>query len=249
MTTPDVLPIALPATRERNTDSIECDLTLDEIEGLTLNQAMLRSDGIIRAAVKRWNPVAVVGLYSGGNDSTTMMHLLRPHLTHAAHINTGIGIDETRTFVRDTCAQDLPDVGTGNPTHNRKGPNPMTDNIWDDPSLANGDYVKFVDPGDKIVGKIVALSIHQWDDGKPPCPKLTILEDGESEPRILTAGQAQLKSKLAELRPSVGDRIAIVFRAVEKRDGGRTLKLFDVETGPSAPVVAPAGVPATSLLG
>lgn len=95
----------LPRARNRqNTDRIECDLTLDEIEALTLQQAMLRSDGIIRAAVKRWNPVAVIGLYSGGNDSTTMMHLLRPHLTHAAHINTGIGIDETRTFVRDTCA-------------------------------------------------------------------------------------------------------------------------------------------------
>jgi len=125
----------------------------------------------------------------------------------------------------------------------------MPDNIWDDPSLASGDYVKFVDPGDKIVGRIVALSIHQWEDGKPPCPKLTILEDGETEPKILTAGQAQLKSKLAELRPAVGDRIGIVFREVEKRPGGKTLKLFDVEVGPSTTPAAPVGVPATSLLG
>lgn len=50
----------------------------------------------------------VVG-YSGGNDSTTLAHAFRNRITHAAHANTGIGIDETREFVRETCAAwDLP---------------------------------------------------------------------------------------------------------------------------------------------
>lgn len=51
----------------------------------------------------------VVVLYSGGNDSTVLAHLVRRDVDYAAHINTGIGIEETRQFVRDTCAAwDLP---------------------------------------------------------------------------------------------------------------------------------------------
>lgn len=50
---------------------------------------------------------AKVVLYSGGNDSTVLMHLMRQlgHATHAAHANTTIGIEDTRVFVRSTCAQ------------------------------------------------------------------------------------------------------------------------------------------------
>lgn len=47
---------------------------------------------------------AVVALFSGGNDSTTLAHLFRKTATHAAHANTTIGIERTRQYVRDTCA-------------------------------------------------------------------------------------------------------------------------------------------------
>jgi 3'-phosphoadenosine 5'-phosphosulfate sulfotransferase (PAPS reductase)/FAD synthetase len=47
---------------------------------------------------------AIAILFSGGNDSTTLAHLMRHQATHAIHANTGIGIEETRQFVRDTCA-------------------------------------------------------------------------------------------------------------------------------------------------
>lgn len=48
-------------------------------------------------------------LFSGGNDSTILAHLMRGHATHAVHANTTIGIEETRQYVRDTCALwDLP---------------------------------------------------------------------------------------------------------------------------------------------
>lgn len=46
----------------------------------------------------------IVMLFSGGNDSTTLAHLFRERATHAAHANTGIGIEQTRQYVRDTCA-------------------------------------------------------------------------------------------------------------------------------------------------
>lgn len=42
-------------------------------------------------------------LFSGGNDSTTLAHLMLPLASHAIHANTGIGIEATRQFVRDTC--------------------------------------------------------------------------------------------------------------------------------------------------
>lgn len=42
-------------------------------------------------------------LYSGGNDSTTLAHLFRAQASVAIHANTGIGIRETREFVRRTC--------------------------------------------------------------------------------------------------------------------------------------------------
>lgn len=47
--------------------------------------------------------VANVLMFSGGNDSTVLGHLFKDAATHAAHANTGIGIEATRQFVRDTC--------------------------------------------------------------------------------------------------------------------------------------------------
>lgn len=43
-------------------------------------------------------------LFSGGNDSTTMGHLMRPWTDLAIHANTGVGVEETRVFVRKVCA-------------------------------------------------------------------------------------------------------------------------------------------------
>lgn len=52
---------------------------------------------------------AVCVLFSGGKDSTVLAHLMRKRADCAVHINTGIGIEQTRQFVRDTCRDwDLP---------------------------------------------------------------------------------------------------------------------------------------------
>ena len=42
-------------------------------------------------------------LFSGGNDSTVLTHLMKEEADWAVHINTGIGIEQTRQYVRDTC--------------------------------------------------------------------------------------------------------------------------------------------------
>ncbi|HEU4686481.1 MAG TPA: phosphoadenosine phosphosulfate reductase family protein [Nitrospira sp.] len=62
---------------------------------------------------------AVVILFSGGNDSTVLAHLFRRHANYAAHINTGIGIEQTREFVRDICkAWELPLIEESPPPGN-----------------------------------------------------------------------------------------------------------------------------------
>ncbi len=67
---------------------------------------------LIRATIKRtrewieqFNPIAVVGLLSGGHDSMTAN--LIAHEAGAdmsLHINTGIGVEQTRDYVRESCA-------------------------------------------------------------------------------------------------------------------------------------------------
>ena len=69
-----------------------------------LGAQIMRSYSIVHRAIEEYQPVAVLGLFSGGNDSTTFMHLMRRFIDHAVHVNTGIGIEATREFVRETCA-------------------------------------------------------------------------------------------------------------------------------------------------
>jgi 3'-phosphoadenosine 5'-phosphosulfate sulfotransferase (PAPS reductase)/FAD synthetase len=64
---------------------------------------------------------AVVSLFSGGNDSTTVSHLMRDRITHLAHANTTVGIEQTRQFVRDTA------LAWGIPLLERSSPKPWED--------------------------------------------------------------------------------------------------------------------------
>jgi len=62
-----------------------------------VDRAWEKAEGRMRAA---W-----CVLYSGGNDSTVLAHLMKSRVDYAVHCNTTIGIEETRQFVRDTCQQ------------------------------------------------------------------------------------------------------------------------------------------------
>ena len=82
----------------------------DEIPGLGILDILLReADGIYARAVAEatrdgYRLAATVVMFSGGNDSITAAHLFRDRADYAGMSNTGIGIEETRQFVRDTCA-------------------------------------------------------------------------------------------------------------------------------------------------
>lgn len=66
------------------------------------------SHGIVDAALtnhfKGRQLAATCILFSGGNDSTTLAHLFKGRADVAIHANTGIGVRQTREFVRLTCA-------------------------------------------------------------------------------------------------------------------------------------------------
>lgn len=94
----------------------------------------------------------------------------------------------------------------------------MSDDIWDDPDLQLGTYVKFEHAGDSVSGGITAIDKTSFTDTKTKqvkvVPQLFITTDdpdhnGTSEDVILTAGQVDLRLKLLEARPAVGDHIYI----------------------------------------
>jgi 3'-phosphoadenosine 5'-phosphosulfate sulfotransferase (PAPS reductase)/FAD synthetase len=64
-----------------------------------------KSADILSWAIDQHKPKAVFGLFSGGHDSLTATYVASQHpkFTAAVHINTGIGIEATRDFVRKTC--------------------------------------------------------------------------------------------------------------------------------------------------
>lgn len=91
------------------TDEQVARLTKPERE-LRVNDLIQESHAILDYAIENLieredrEVAGVVILYSGGNDSTVVAHLFKDRATHAAHANTGVGVEETRQFVRDTCA-------------------------------------------------------------------------------------------------------------------------------------------------
>jgi hypothetical protein len=109
--------------------------------------------------------------------------------------------------------------------------------VWDEIGADSGEYVKFDRIGDSVVGTITSLGVKTWDDGSK-APQLGL--DTEDGPKTLTAGQVRLKLALAEQRPEVGDRIRVRLSDIEKRQGGRTLKHFEVDVQRAGANTAPA---------
>jgi hypothetical protein len=124
--------------------------------------------------------------------------------------------------------------------------------IWDDPKLQPEEaaYFKFEKVGDTAAGVIKEITSHTFDDGKTAAQ--IVIVGGDGSEFTVTAGQLKLKAALAELRPEVGDHISIKLSQVERRQGGKTLKHFEVNaTRNGAPLTPPgaAGFPPDPLAG
>lgn len=126
-----------------------------------------------------------------------------------------------------------------------------TTSVWDDPELrVGGEFVSFDNIGDSVAGTINAIRTHRFDDGKVVPQILLSTDDGEE--KTLTAGQVRLKAELAAQRPEPGDHLSVVLSDIEKRTGGKTLKIFTVQVnrgGKPAAAATPApaaAAPATA---
>lgn len=123
------------------------------------------------------------------------------------------------------------------------------EDIWDDPelagALAGGDYVKWENVGDSIVGKFLSISKDGGTDFNGNVCPLVVIETDDGETRKLTVAQANLKGKLWEAKPRPGDRIAIAFTSTTKVDKGE-MKVFEIEVKRAEEVAATK--PATGSL-
>lgn len=95
---------------------------------------------VIDRAVKQYNPIAVVGMMSGGDDSLPACYIASLHHAFSGmlHINTGIGIEQTREHVRRLCADRKWKLWEYKAEENTKAdgsPDPM---IYRDLCLMNG---------------------------------------------------------------------------------------------------------------
>lgn len=58
----------------------------------------------MNAAISEHKPVRIFAMFSGGNDSMVSTHFAMSNGAHEVlHVNTGIGVPQTREFVRETC--------------------------------------------------------------------------------------------------------------------------------------------------
>lgn len=67
----------------------------------TLDEQIAHSRSILDRVRAEYNVVGVYSLFSGGEDSTVLYHLMRDQVDGVIHINTGTGITETTQYVRD----------------------------------------------------------------------------------------------------------------------------------------------------
>lgn len=99
----------------------------------------------------------------------------------------------------------------------------MSDIQWDE--FGASEFVKFADKGDTVSGTITNIRVGNDFNGNP-CPVLDL--DTGNGSRTVTAGQANLKSQIVQLRPNVGDTITITYDRDEKAEKGMK-KVFAIK--------------------
>lgn len=88
---------------ETSLDDAASPLIYDVDEAIADAHRILdEAEAYVQAEGKRL--VARCILFSGGNDSSTLLHLVRHRADYAVHVNTTIGVEETHQYVRDTAA-------------------------------------------------------------------------------------------------------------------------------------------------
>lgn len=103
----------------------------------------------------------------------------------------------------------------------------MTSIDYDDPNLwGSGAFFKFSNPGDKISGNIVEVTVKHWDatdDSPAKQSPVFHLEQNDGSIIEVTISHSDLKKQIREMRPQIGQWIGIKFN----RTVGKVF-LFDV---------------------
>lgn len=175
-----------------------------------MNKKIERALSRLDKAISEINPIAVFGLFSGGHDSLSATYIasLHPSFTAAVHINTGIGVEATREFVRETCNTQkwkLLEYRAWENTKSNGEPDPM---IYDDivkkygfpgPPRHGEMYVKLKERSLMRLERDIGAS------GRGKCKKRVLYVSGvrkqESERRMGTVEELKIESRRAWVSP------------------------------------------------
>lgn len=72
------------------------------ISAADVDLACADARALVVQAQEEYRPKVTICLFSGGNDSVVLFHLVRDLIDFVGHISTGTGIPETRAFVEET---------------------------------------------------------------------------------------------------------------------------------------------------
>lgn len=126
-------------------------------------------------------------------------------------------------------------------------PERPTMSIWDDPAIQpeDSDFVKFNEVGDEVIGRITNITTKTFNNDKggvDTVPQLALTMPDGAE-KTLTAGAFDLRKKLIEARPDVGDDVRVMMIG---RDGKQKKFKVDVKRGGDATPAAMAPAAATA---
>lgn len=98
---------------------------------------------------------------------------------------------------------------------------------WGPHKGGSGEFVKFENTGDKVVGTIVAIRLHTFDEKKGPVP-LIDLDTGAEDTLTLAVDKVDLRRQIGELEPQVGDKLGVEYVQNERTPSG-TKKVFKIQ--------------------
>jgi 3'-phosphoadenosine 5'-phosphosulfate sulfotransferase (PAPS reductase)/FAD synthetase len=153
---------------------------------------------------------ATCTLYSGGSDSTVLLHLTRHRSDYAIHANTGIGVEQTREFVRSTCAE------WGVDLIERHAPDSYRDLV-----LANG-----------FPGPPMHSRMYQRLKERPLMQaKRELVKDGRTERVLFLAGRRRAESKRRREVPVHERRGAVIWASPIVNWSALDLSMYKREFG------------------
>lgn len=98
---------------------------------------------------------------------------------------------------------------------------------WGPHKGGSGEFVKFEQIGDTVEGDIVAIRTHTFDKDKGEVVLLD-LDAGGPDTVTLAIDKVDLRIKVSEIEPQVGDKLGVRFTGTEKTPNG-TKKVFAVK--------------------